>query len=55
MLNSMGNPSAVINQALQNNPQVQQMINQYGGINGAINAICQQKGINPQELADALK
>ena len=55
MLNAMGNPQAALSQIVQNNPQVNQIINQYGGINGAITALCQQKGINPQEFIEALK
>ena len=55
ILGSVQNPNAMLNQILQSNPQVSQIINQYGSIDGAINAICQQQGINPQEFMDALK
>lgn len=55
MLGAIGNPQAAMAQILQSNPQVGQMISQYGGINGAITALCQQKGIDPHELIEALK
>ena len=54
-LGAMQNPQAALNQIVQNNPMVNQVIRQYGSVDGAITAICQQKGINPQELMDALK
>ena len=50
-----GNPQMMLNQILQNNPQVNQIINQYGSVEGAITALCQQKGIDPKEFMDALK
>ena len=55
MLGAMGNPQAVLTQIVNNNPMIRQIISQYGSVDGAITALCQQKGINPQELADALK
>ena len=45
----------MLNQIMQSNPQVNQIINQYGGVDGAIRAVCQQKGIDYQEFMDALK
>ena len=54
-LGAMQNPQAALNQIVQNNPVVQQTISQYGSVEGAITALCQQKGINPQEFMDALK
>lgn len=49
------NPQAMLTQIVNNNPMVRQVINQYGSVDGAVNALCQQKGINPQELMEALK
>ena len=49
-----GDPQAVM-RVLQQNPQVQQIIVQYGSLDGAITAICRQKGIDPQEFMNALK
>ena len=55
ILGSMQNPQAMITQMVNQNPIVRQTIEQYGGVEGAITALCQQKGINPQEFIDALK
>ena len=55
MLGAMGNPEAALSQIVNNNPVVQQTINQYGSVEGAINALCKQKGIDPRELMDALR
>lgn len=55
VLGAMQNPQDALNQIVQSNPVVRQTINQYGSVEGAINALCQQKGINPQEFMDALK
>ena len=49
------NPQAMLTQIVNQNPIVNQVIRQYGSIDGAITALCQQKGINPHELMDALK
>ena len=50
MLGAMNGKQIDLNSILQQNPQVQQMIGQYGGINGAIQAACQMKGIDYQEV-----
>ena len=55
MMNAMNGQGININQILQQNPQVMQIIQQYGSIDGAIHAICQQKGIDYREFMDALK
>ena len=55
MLGAMQNPQAALTQIINNNPIVNQVIKQYGSVDGAITAICKQKGINPQEVMDALK
>ena len=55
MLGAMQNPQAALTQIVNQNPIVNQVIRQYGSIDGAITALCNQKGINPQEFIDALK
>ena len=54
MLGAMNGQQINLNSILQQNPQVQQMIGQFGGIDSAIRAVCQQKGIDYQEVADAV-
>ena len=44
-----------LNRIIQQNPKVQEAIAQYGSVNGAIQAICQQKGIDYHEFMNALK
>ena len=55
MLGAMQNPQAALTQIVNQNPIVNQTIRQYGGVEGAITALCNQKGINVQEFMDALK
>ena len=55
MLGSMQNPQAALTQMVNQNPIVNQVIKQYGSVDGAITALCNQKGINPQEFIEALK
>jgi hypothetical protein len=55
VISNIQNPQMMINQLVQQNPIVGQVISQYGGVDGAINALCKQKGINPYELLEALK
>ena len=55
MLGAMQNPQAALTQIVNQNPIVNQVIRQYGSVDGAITALCNQKGINPQEFMDALK
>ena len=55
MLGAIQNPQLAINQILQSNPQINQVISQYGGVDGAINALCSQQGIPVNEFLDALK
>ena len=54
-LGAMNNPQAALTQIVNQNPVVGQVIRQYGSVDGAITALCNQKGINPQEFMDALK
>ena len=55
MLGAVNNPQAALNQFVTQHPVINQVIRQYGSVDGAITALCQQKGINPQEFMDALK
>ena len=55
VIGSMSNPQAALTQIVNTNPIVGQVIRQYGSVDGAITALCQQKGINPQEFMEALK
>lgn len=59
MVKSAGNPQAMMNQLMQNNPQMQQVmqiVQKYGGdANKAFYALAEEKGINPQEILDLLK
>ena len=55
MLGAMQNPQAALTEIVNRNPIVNQIIQQYGSVDGAITALCNQKGINPQEVMDALK
>ena len=59
MARSIGNPQMMINQMLSQNPnyaQVQQIIQQYGGDpKQAFYGMCQQMGVDPQEILKQLK
>ena len=59
MARSIGNPQMMINQMLSSNPnyaQVQQIIQQYGGDpKQAFYGMCQQMGVDPQEILNQLK
>ena len=55
MLGALNGQQIDINRILQQNPQVQQVIAQYGSVDGAIRGVCEQKGINYHEFMDALK
>ena len=56
---SASNPQAMLNMLAQNNPNLRQAmeyVNQYGGSpERAFYALCEQRGINPQQILDALK
>ena len=54
MIGAMNGQQINLNSILQQNPQVQQMIGQFGSIDGAIQAVCKQKGIDYQEVANAI-
>ena len=55
VLGAMNNPQAALTQIVNQNPIVNQVIRQYGSVDSAITALCNQKGINPQEFIEALK
>ena len=55
MMAAMGGQQIDVNRILQQNPKVQQLISTYGSVDGAIQAVCQQKGIDYHEFMDALK
>ena len=59
MVQSAQNPQAMLNQMMQNNPQMQQamkLINQHGGdAQKAFYALAQERGIDPQEILKMLK
>ena len=53
-LRAMQNPQVAINQIIRQNPQINSVISQYGSIDGAINAICRQQGIDVNEFMNAI-
>ena len=55
MMQALNGQTIDLNRILQQNPQVNQIIQQSGSVDGAISALCQQKGIDYQEFMNALK
>ena len=55
MMQALNGQTIDLNRILQQNPQVNQIIQQYGSVDGAISALCQQKGIDYHEFMNALK
>ena len=59
MVRGASNPQAMLQSMAQSNPQLRQVMNvvqQAGGDpQRAFYAVCEQKGINPQQILDALK
>ena len=59
MVNGARNPTAMMTQMMNNNPQMKQVmnvVNQYGGDpQKAFYALAEQKGIDPQEILNMLK
>ena len=58
VVRSTGNLPAVLQQAIQTNPQAQQamqMLQSGGDITGMISALAQQRGIDPNELIKMLE
>ena len=56
MIKSMGNPQAMVQNMLSQNPQVQDVINQAGGdARKAFYTMAQQKGVDPNEILNMMK
>ena len=59
MINSAGNPQAMMNQMLTSNPQFKQvmdLINQSGGDpKRAFYALAEQKGVDPNDILSMMK
>ena len=55
LMGMMNGQQINLNTILQQNPVVQETITRYGSVDGAIQALCQQKGINYQAFMDAMK
>ena len=59
MVKAAQNPQAMVNQLIQNNPQMRQvmeLVNQYGGDpNKAFCAVAEQYNISPQDIMNMLK
>ena len=59
MVRSASNPQAMMNMLMQNNPNLRQamdLVQQSGGDpQKAFYALCEQKGVDPQRILDALK
>lgn len=59
MVQNAGNPQAMMNQLMQNNPQLRDtmnIVNQCGGDpQKAFYTLAQQKGVNPEEILNMLK
>ena len=54
LMRATQNPQAFLNAIIQRNPQVNSIISQYGSIDGAINAICKQQGIDVNEFMNVI-
>ena len=51
-----GDPQAIVNTAMQNNPQLRQILQQYNGdAKQAFYGIARQNGIDPDEILGMLK
>lgn len=56
MFKATNNPNALVNQMLNSNPQVRQIINQYGGDpKTAFYKYAEANGINPDDVLSMLK
>ena len=55
-IKSCGNPQAMVNQMLTQNPQLNQIINQYGGDpKTAFYKYAEANGVNPEEILQMMK
>lgn len=59
MVRSAGNPQAMLQSMMQNNPQMREimgLVNQYGGDpKTAFYKLAQEKGVDPQQILNMLK
>lgn len=56
MMKAGGNPQAMVNQMMQSNPQINQIIQQYGGDpQTAFYKFAEANGIDPNEVLNMLK
>ena len=59
MVKSAGNPQAMLNQMMQNNPQMKQvmdLVNQHGGdAQKAFYSLANQRGIDPNQIINLLR
>ena len=59
MVKSAGNPQAMLAQMMRDNPQMRQVtdiVRQYGGDpQKAFYGLCQQQGVNPDEILNMLR
>ena len=55
-IKSCGNPQSMINQMMSQNPQVNQIINQYGGDpKTAFYKYAEANGVNPDDILQMMK
>lgn len=56
MIRSSGNPQAMLNQMVSQNPQINQIINQYGGDpKTAFYKYAEANGVDPNEILSMMK
>lgn len=59
MVKNAGNPQAMLSQMMQSNPQmnqVMQIVNQHGGdAQKAFYSLCEQRGIDPNEILNMIR
>ena len=56
MVKTAANPNAMLQQLMNQNPRVQQILQQYGGdAQKAFYGTCQQMGVDPEQILSQLK
>ena len=56
MMQNAGNPQALMQQLMRQNPQIGALINDAGGDpRKAFYSLCEQRGVDPNQIIDALK
>ena len=56
MMQNTGNPQAMLNQIMQQNPQIGKLIDAAGGDpKKAFYTLCEQRGVDPDQILSALK